>query len=266
MRVRLGQTKYKVEDLRQEIEPDQINYVPAQLGQFDESYSGYEDLQQLSAQFQAWQDSFQLTFYDVVFQPTVDVEDDEAFIAKVEELKAALDAGTLKRELPDFNVKERLAEDRGELDDDFSDELNFTDDASDFSFEDDDDVSDFSFDDDDEEVTKAQPDSEQKAEDDDDVSDFSFDDDDEEVTKAQPDSEPSTMTTRKSPRHNLIQSKRPRTTMMFRTSASTMTTRRQARRKLTQSRRTMMPLTSATTTKLTSSRLRLRPSRSQLSR
>ncbi len=184
MRVRLGQTKYKVEDLRQEIEPDQINYVPAQLGQFDESYSGYEDLQQLSAQFQAWQDSFQLTFYDVVFQPTVDVEDDEAFIAKVEELKAALDAGTLKRELPDFNVKERLAEDRGELDDDFSDELNFTDDASDFSFEDDDDdVSDFSFDDDDEEVTKAQPESEQKAEDDDDVSDFSFDDD--ETAEAQ---------------------------------------------------------------------------------
>ena len=188
MRVRLGQTQYKVEELRQEIEPDQINYVPAQLGQFDESYGGYEDLQQLSAQFQDWQDSFQLTFYDVEFQPTVDVWDDAAFIAKVEEFKAALDAGTLKRELPDFNVKERLAEDRGELDDDFSDELNFTDDASDFSFEDDDDdVSDFSFDDDDEEVTKAQPDLEQKAEDDDDVSDFSFDDDDEET--AQPESE-----------------------------------------------------------------------------
>ena len=186
MRVRLGQTQYKVEDLRQEIEPDQINYVPAQLGQFDESYGGYEDLQQLSAQFQDWQDSFQLTFYDVEFQPTVDVWDDAAFIAKVEEFKAALDAGTLKRELPDFNVKERLAEDRGELDDDFSDELNFTDDASDFSFEDDDDdVSDFSFDDDDEEVTKAQPDLEQKAEDDDDVSDFSFDDDDEETAEAQ---------------------------------------------------------------------------------
>lgn len=175
IRVRLGQTQYKLEDLRQGIDPDELNYVPSQLGKFDESYSGHDDPQQLIAQFQNWQDTFQLTFYDVEYMPSVDVWDDETFVAKAEQIKTELEAGTLKRELPDFDVKERLAGDRGELDDDYSSEFNFDDDASDFSFEDedDDDVSDFSFEDDD----------------DDDVSDFSFEDDDDadaQVTQPEP--------------------------------------------------------------------------------
>ena len=175
IRLHLGQSKYQLKDLKQGIEADDILFSPELLGKFDQCYSGYKDPQQLMAQFQSWQDSLQLSFYRWEYTPETLEWDDEVFIAQTEQIKAEFESGKLKRELPDLNVQERLAEDREE-DDYYDDSLDYDDDDDD---DDDDDVSDFSFDDDDDDLSDFSFDDD----DDDDVSDFSFDDDEDEKSE-----------------------------------------------------------------------------------
>lgn len=178
LRLRLGQTQQQLKDSAQFKGAD-LKVEPKLLGAFDQSFSTPNERAQLIAEYQLWQDSFQLCLYD-------ELNSDESLaidelIARIEKFKADLESGKLKRELPDFNVVRALDKAAGDYDDDDDDfdfdddEDDFDDDEDDFDFdfddddEDDDDVSDFSFDDDEDE------------EDDDDVSDFSFDDDEDDA-------------------------------------------------------------------------------------